>query len=544
MKKILFVFCVLLLFVSCASDEGSLNDEDGSGNEWGDEDNNQLPVGNDESGKPVDDSDALPVSDEDDTPDNDEVPDEGEADVDDDEQVVSDEDPDDEEIEDDTPDETEEPDEGEPFYAETCDCYGIEYDIPPAYREIKDWCYMDDAGDGIPNCVEYDPGTFYVTLPYNAEDDEDELLNFKTNVERADILILVDLSGSMSGEIDNLKQGITDVIINEIGLTINDAGFGLATFDDWKAIGDDTIYQLIQPITTDKTVVADAVNGLDRLSWCGWEPHSEALYQVASGAGYSGHFTFTKRDHSTNPCDVSGIYYPYIPAADCLGQEGNIGGACFRRDAMPIVIMLSDEHFHDYPGSYSDMIEWHIPYNTKQQAIDALNAINAKFIGIDSWHDGMTWTGSPENDFKEISIATGSVDADTGEPFFYQIDADGTGLSEDIVDAVLQLTSNIKLDVWTEKEGIDNPYGIDSAQFIKALTPISSNPPGAYESKDLEKFYQVFPGATVNFEMLFHNSVYEPLGPETAVFRARINVLGDGALLDTRDVVIIVPGSE
>jgi hypothetical protein len=543
MKKILFLFCVLLLVASCVSDEGLLNDEDGFGNEWGDEDNNQLPVNDDENEEKSDDSDDLPVSDENDVPDDTEVPDEVEA-VDDEQKTEPDEDPDDEEIEDDTPDETEDPDEEEPFYAEICDCYGVDYDIPAGYREIKDWCYMDDSGDGIPNCIELDSGTFYVELPYNADEDEEELLNFKTNVERADIMILVDLSGSMAGEIDNLKQDITDVIINDIGFTINDAGFGLATFDDWKAVGDDTIYQLIQPITTDMTVVANAVNGLDRVSWCGWEPHSEALYQVASGAGYSGHFTFTQRPGSTNACDISGVYYPDIPAVNCYGEEGNIGGACFRRDAMPIVIMLSDENFHDFPGNYSDMIEWHIDYNTKQQAIDALNSINAKFIGIDSWHDGMTWTGSPENDFKEISIATGSVDVTTGAPFFYKIDADGTGLSEDIVDAVLKLTSNIKLDVWTEKEGIDNPYGIDSSLFIKALLAVSSNPPEAYDSKDSEKFYQVYPGATVNFQMLFHNSVYEPVGPETTVFRAKISVLGDGFLLDSRNVVILVPGSE
>jgi len=539
-KSILFfISLTALIFTSCSSKESALSDDEQF--EWQDKDEHNLPVMDDESPNLPDNDLPDDLSDDSsDEPDAElETPDEesdNDSPVTDDSLPITDED--------EQPDNSEEPDEDDSFYALTCDCYGIEYEIPAAYREVKDWCYKDSSGDGVPNCVEIDEGFFLVELPYDASEDEERILNFKTNVERADILILVDLSGSMAGEINNLKNGITDIIINEIGFTINDAGFGLATFDDWKGIGDDTIYQLVQPITTDMNVVADAVNGLNRLSWCGWEPHPQALYQAASGAGYNGHFTFNRRESSTNNCDVSGEYYPAIPPVDCSMAEGNIGGACFRRDSLPIIIMLSDEWFHDYPGKYPDMFEWHTPYNTKQQAIHALNAINAKFIGIDSWHSGMNWTGSPENDFKEISIATGSVDGITGEPFFYSIDPDGSGLSDDIVDAVLQLSSNVKRDVWTEKESIENSYGIDSSLFIKSLTPVSTVPPNSYLSKDSAKFVQVHPGATVNFELLFHNSIYEPVGPETAVFRAKINVLGDGALLDTRNVVIIVPGSK
>ncbi len=394
-----------------------------------------------------------------------------------------------------------------------------------------------DPEDGIPE------EHFYVKLPYDAEEEELRILNFKTDVEKADILILVDLSGSMSGEIDNLKDGISDKIIDGIASTINDVGFGLATFDDWKGLdmngNVDNIYELVQPVTTDSSVATSSVQGLDRLSNCGWEPHKEALYQVATGEGYTGHFTFTARESSENPCDIDGEYYPDIPPVDCDFAEGDIGGACFRKDAMPIIIMMSDEGFTQFP---EEVFDWHIEHHTKLEAIDALNAINAKFIGVDSWDDAMFWTPSPENDFKEISENTGSVDATTGESFYYKIDSDGTGLSEEISDAVLDLTSNIKMDVYTEGKSVSNPQDIDTSLFIKSLTPISSEPDGSYESKDLEKFYKVNPGAKVNFEIEFHNTVYEPDKAEATVFRAKINVLGDGALLDTREVVILVPG--
>ncbi len=44
--------------------------------------------------------------------------------------------------------------------------------------------------------------------------------------------------------------------------------------------------------------------------------------------------------------------------------------------------------------------------------------------------------------------------------------------------------------------------------------------------------------------MRFYNDFYEPDKVEATVFKAKINVLGDGALLDTREVIIIVPGSD
>jgi hypothetical protein len=391
---------------------------------------------------------------------------------------------------------------------------------------------LDDT-DGIPE------DDFYVKLPYDAPKDEIRILKFKTNVEKADILFLVDLSGSMSGEINNLKQGINTEIIGGISANITDVAFGLATFDDWKGINGDEIYRLVQPMTTNNTTIVTAVSGLTRLSNCGWEPHHEALFQAASGIGYSGQFTFTKRTTSTNPCDITNEYFPSIPAANCSGAEGSIGGGCFRNDAMPIIIMMSDEGFTNYPA---DVFTWTIPYHNTNDAIDALNAINAKFIGVDSWDVSMTWTPSPEADFKAISTATGSVDGTTGDPFFYKIASDGTGLSNQIADAVFELTSNIKLDVWTARESVANPELVDTSLFIKALIPDSSDPLNAYFSKDLTTFYLVNPGAKVNFEIKFHNDFYEPDKAEATVFKAKINVLGDGALLDTREVVILVPG--
>ena len=411
---------------------------------------------------------------------------------------------------------------------------------------------LDDQ-DGIPE------EHFYVILPYEAPDDVLKTLNFKTDVEKVDILLLFDLSDSMSEECANIKNGISEKIIGGISSIINDVGFGLATFDDWKGLSryldpiegtnyegngalkhTDSIFSLVQPITTITSEITDAVDNIQTGSLCGWEPHHEALFQVATGEGYTGDFYFKTTSASSNDCDVIGDYIPEIPAVNCTGAEGKIGGGCFRADAMPLIIMLSDEAF----TNFGDHFTWNVPYHTTENAITALNNINAKFIGIDSWSEETTWTTSPEVDFKEISTATGSISATTGEPFFYKIDSDGSNLSDNIKDAVMQLTSNIKLDVWTASVSVPNPESVDTSKFVKSLTPFSSDPADSYSIKDATTFYAVNPGAKVNFEIKFHNSVYKPTKVEATVFKAKINVLGDGALLDTREVIIIVPGTD
>ncbi|MGI6393153.1 MAG: hypothetical protein ACOX2F_00210 [bacterium] len=664
MKKLFFTAFILLLFASCSSGKSLLNDEDVLTGEGQDE-NHQLPTG-DEEKQDFDSTDDVTVLDEEEADDEEFV--EGEENREADLEEVVDEEVNDDDIE----------------IIKICDCYGTEYSLPEQFWGDPGWCKEDADGDSLPNCIEapdgvlidtdgdgipdyldldsdgdgipdsvegledvdgdgipnyrdidsdgdglldsyecpllpckdtdndgipdyldfdsdndgltdkeevelntdpYNPDTdgdgfddlaevaygsdpldpnsgipeehFYVKLPFEAPDEELRFLTFKTDVEKVDILILFDLSDSMSEESANIKADISSKVIDGVSANIADVGFGLATFDDWKALSrykddtigtnyegvgtlqhTDTIYSLIQPITTDTAKTVGAVENINTGSLCGWEPHHEALYQAATGEGYDGSFYFETKYTTSNLCDVFGDYTPSIPPVDCSAEEGNIGGGCFREDAMPIVIMVSDEAFTKFGNHF----EWHIPYHSTDEAIAALNVINAKFIGIDSWDPATFWTDAPEADFKYISTETGSVDAVTGEPFFYKIDSDGSGLSDQIADAVFDLTTNIKLDVWTHRVSIENSELIDTSLFIKELLPTSSEPANAFLSKDLTTFYEVSPGAKVIFEIKFHNDFYKPSKAEATVFKAKINVLGDGALLDTREVIILVPG--
>lgn len=379
----------------------------------------------------------------------------------------------------------------------------------------------DTDGDGTDDFTEYvfgsdpkDPQSnipedaYYIVLPYQSEPVV-KSLDFSTDIKKVDVLILVDLSGSMSGEHANLKSGIKTTIIDGVRAEIPDSAFGLVKFGTVE----DQVYSMASYITTNSDTVKSAV---DSISSCNGsiEYHNEALYQASTGEGTNETMDCVSEDAWGN-CDSGSIS---IPAANCAGKEGSIGGACFRNEALPIMIMASDESF-----SEGDAGSWTAgTRKTTSLAISAMNTINAKFIGIDS--------GASMNDFNTISDGTGSKDG-SGNRFNYTINADGTGFSSQIVTAVVELTNNIQIDITTKAKHIDNVYGVaDTTKFIKSITPGS--------------FPDVKPGQTVTFEVTFENTIYENTSYETKVFIANINVLGDGSFLDSRDVFIVVPGKD
>jgi len=420
----------------------------------------------------------------------------------------------------------------------------------------------DSDNDGITDLAEHaygsdplddtsviPPDDFYVILPWSASTDEVRYLDFHTDIVKADILFLVDLSGSMGEEITNLKTGITDVIIDGVAAQINDAAFGLATFDDFRGINnnatypsfDDHIHQIKQPVTTAQADIEAAVAALGYLSNGGQEPQIESLYQSATGEGFDGKFDYL---YNNPPNHYPDTFYPHIASAACSGEEGSIGGGCFREQAMPIFIMMSDEAFTSWIFNTSyfvwDSAAQYDQPHTRDQAIAAMNAVNAKFIGINSFVDA-GWNVSPEADFKAVGTGTGSVDA-LGDPFYYDVGGDGSAFSTQIVDAILELTHNVKLDVATQNESVANPQSIDTTQFITSVVPHLPLPGNGYDTKDLVSFYGVKPGTLITFAVTFRNDIFEPQDMEATLFKAWIHVIGEGTLLDSRQVFIIVPG--
>ncbi len=377
----------------------------------------------------------------------------------------------------------------------------------------------DSDGDGVDDNTEHafgsdpeDPNSsipenaYYYILPYNSDPVQDTL-DFSTNIQKADIMIMVDLSGSMMEEHANLKQDINSVIISGVKAKIPDAAFGLAKFGTLE----DTPYQLTQGITTDAAAVQTAVNTITDVGGSS-EAAYEALYQAVTGAG------------GTYECsDSGGCNNVHIMAATTI-PASNPG---WRTEALPIVIMCTDEALQDYASDCNT--------HSKSETFAAMNAKNVKFIGVDSG------SGAVMSGFQEISNATGSVDGN-GNPFNYEINSDGTGLSNQIVDAVIALSKGIQIDVNTIVKSVPNDESVDTSLFVKAVVPNSADPADGYASKDQTTFYKVKPGTKVTFDVTFQNDIYDNQTTETKLFIANINVMGAGTLLDTRQVFILVPG--
>lgn len=416
----------------------------------------------------------------------------------------------------------------------------------------------DTDGDGTPDLVEVvagsdpnDPavtipkGDFYFVLPYMGDPGDGDL-DFTTTVKEADIFFSVDTTGSFGEEIAEIQAALEQTIVPGVGAVITDPAFGVGRFEDMPVqpfgLPGDKPFELLQPITTDVNVVKaglallpPANGGLDTP-----ESGVEALYQWASGSGLS---------------DFG--YPPFAPPG--------IGGVGFRKDALPIILQITDARSHD-AADYLDLTK---QAHDQATAISALNAIGARVIGIDSLENA----GNPDDpraELEAIALATKTVippDAADGKchtgvggaprdpvdlngnlvcPVVFDVTPDGLGLGALIVDAIAQLATLGVLDISTDKAGnTQGPKGDTivtghtTADFLKSITPVPPAPAGATISGDV--FVGVTPGSTVTF----HVNAYNDFQPPTLVdqlFDADIHVLGDAVtLLDVRKVYIIVP---
>ncbi len=211
----------------------------------------------------------------------------------------------------------------------------------------------DADGDGVPDLYDSAPtnpaitgfeGGFFHVLPYGGA--AVDPLYLMVRVRTADVYFLMDTTGSMGGEIDNLKATLNTTIIPSIRTTIPDAWFGVGRHDDYPVNGygaeyycdpwgcayiGDTVYQNLANITDTATgggatTVTNAVNAL-YTRWGNDLPESQipALYAIATGSALG----------------------PYLPGSTCAGSR--FGYPCFRPGTVPIIILFTDAPFHNGP---------------------------------------------------------------------------------------------------------------------------------------------------------------------------------------------------
>ena len=346
---------------------------------------------------------------------------------------------------------------------------------------------------------------------------------FSSRVQRGDIYFLMDTSTTMLGEINNLKQTIVSTIIPRIRDTLDDVQFGVGHFDDFPVspYGNNPAfraYENLQDITSDDQRVVQAINRLQTccLQGDGFtfpESQTVALWGLATTEGL-------------------GSFIP--PRGIC--QNKGTGYPCFRPDALPIVVLVTDADFHNGPGGsnlYTGITPTPPSYD---QAMAELSRLGAKVIGIFSGERGLR----PHTE--ETVRRSGAVTSDDS-PLIYEVNSNGTGLDLNIVSAFEELTGNVRRDVSVAAEDPDDQDDVDPRPLLLRATPISADPPQGIVATDANRFLGVIPGTELTFEVELTrgDNQPEPADGEHIVVRLLLRVLGDGAvLLDQRTVYLVI----
>jgi len=141
-------------------------------------------------------------------------------------------------------------------------------------------------------------GNFVFVVDYEEDPapPEDDIV-FAADIRRADIFFLMDTTGSMGGELEQLKADLGDIVIPRIhDLLGDDVAYGAGGFDDYP-VGpyggepptyiDRAFYQLqgMTTTTADALAAIDSFTTVDHFGGDCAESAVPALHAVATGMG-------------------------------------------------------------------------------------------------------------------------------------------------------------------------------------------------------------------------------------------------------------------
>jgi hypothetical protein len=433
---------------------------------------------------------------------------------------------------------------------------------------------------------------FFFILPYDDTMHQDKPLDFSTAIPALDVFFLMDTTGSMQNEINNLQVALTTPttgVIDSILSTVPNTEFGVGALEDFPVNGygettatcigtlpyspyngdgtDDQPFKLRQPITSTASDVQTAIDGLTHKSTgsgsyqletigCGGdlpEAGFEAIYQTATAAGLSG------------PAPTSVATTP-------------VG---FRSGSLPVVVTLSDALSHgtdetvscalgsgmltpaqiNYAGSVAAVA------HSREQTAIALEGMCGRFVGIapvkqcdgeeymtylstqtgarvppNAWDVGTRPTGCSTGQCCTGQNGVGmSTDADGLCPLVFRVNTSGAGVSSGVTTGIEMLARFAQFDVPTQEAGVSTdiygnplPGAHTTADFLKSVTPSSyvlPPPPPDVPAPTIDANGIQFDGVTPGTLVTFTIDAYNDFVPETdqaQIFEATISVLAGG----------------
>ena len=459
---------------------------------------------------------------------------------------------------------------------------------------IRGDCDNDQVIDLVEQAAGSDPtnaasvpqdATLYFVLPYqNPEKTQD--FDFSTGVKVADVYFLVDTTASMQPAIDNVSSSLNATIIPTLLNgdpsasppipAIPGAWVGVGEMRDipwapYGAAGD--------PVYRNAFELAGSGGGLTHGNVAppaGAAPSFQAPADVkailsslkAGGGGDSPEGTtqalWTAATGLTYEATLGG-YWKSAPRS--CSDDGLLGAPCFRTDAVPIFVVVTDAPFHNGPSTEYDYdASFTGGTRSYDDAITAINQMGGKVVGVP------VNTGTPgaaRGDLRDLAEKTGSVYYDSAfggaeHPLVSAQDTDSGQVSTEVARLIGLLAGQGLNNVTTHRENYhcdggvdcdgdgvsdpsyDNPViapstaPFDAAQFITSVEPVAVDmTPMPYADLDETTFYGVRGEATVAFRVHARNTVLDP--STLTVLRAKLSVqTPKGQLLGGADGVKVV----
>jgi hypothetical protein len=407
----------------------------------------------------------------------------------------------------------------------------------------------DTDGDGIPDLVEVAAGTdpqdqndnptnngdFVFEVPYEMPPSPaEDQLDFSTNLQIVDVYVLVDRSGSMSGEIASIRSNIQTVADSVTCPPLGNGDPSDCIPDIWWGVG--TVgyrgsggqpYTNHLDLQSNPLLITSSLPTDEPTSGCCDEPLLLGAYSTVSGAGSSG----------DGSCSVTTAYSARATCAGSPADQAGVGGVgypCFRNNALPVVLWTTDE---------APTTTYNCPSIANTAA--AANAVGAKIVGV----RGATTATQVTTDLSNMATMTGAVDASNGNAPLVVSGADGNAANA-ISQAIRTLANGVPLDI--SATPVDDPAdAVDAVTaFIDTLEPLQLGTPecanGLSEADTNGDGYQdyvdVLPGTPVCWNLIPKMNVSVPPTDQVQLYTATIQVKGDNVtLLDTRDVFFLIP---
>ena len=362
-----------------------------------------------------------------------------------------------------------------------------------------------------------------VVLEYEGGSEE-VAVEFHVDVDAADFYLLVDTTGSMDESIADVAAAFTTDILPAAEAAFGDVQFGLGHFNDFPSGSygqwNDMPFWHMLDVSTDFAAVQtelDTLPGND--SWGNGadlpESNVVALAITALGLGL----------------DVGGAT---VADRTCTDPASS-GYPCFRVDALPVIMMISDAPWHNGEGG-SDPYESFTTHGW-DDAVAAFDAAGIKFLGVhipyaDPGVDGLT----PHQHF---ATATGSIDAD-GNPLVSTGDAASAGERAALLIDTLRQEARFDVACTAEDDPGDDR---DATVFVESIVPESALPPAGFPDPTMDgtTFHDATQGTLLTFLVTLRNADHPS---ETAPVASAVWIVavGDGITEIGRErIVAVVP---